>query len=150
MADLHAELHALTKGNKAFFFKDVGLDGVKYRIFNYRVASWSDFQEGRATECRGIMFDVSSEPARLVCRPMAKFFNLGENPSTMDLDLGAVDSVEDKADGSLISTFTHRGELRLKSKGSLVSEQVVAATAWLDARPSLRDALAARTATGAP
>ena len=143
LADLHADLLALAKRNKAFFYKDVSLDGIKYRIFNYRVASWTDFQEPGGLECRGIMFDVSSSPVRLVSRPMAKFFNLGENPSTTGLDLTKVDAIEEKADGSLISTFTHKGELRLKSKGSVCSEQVHAATAWLAKRPAFRDALAA-------
>lgn len=148
MEDLHADLVALAKRNKAFYYKDATLDGIKYRVFNYRVASWTDFQEPGGLECRGIMFDISETPARLVCRPMAKFFNLGENSSTTGLDLTKVSSIEEKADGSLISTFTHKGELRLKSKGSVCSGQVRDATAWLEKHPSLREALAAMDLDG--
>jgi T4 RnlA family RNA ligase len=146
--DLHDALLALAKRNKAFYYKDATLDGIKYRVFNYRVASWTDFQEPGGLECRGIMFDVTGAPARLVCRPMAKFFNLGENPSTTGLDLTKVDAIEDKADGSLISTFMHKGELRLKSKGSVCSGQVRDATAWLEKHPALHEALASMDRDG--
>jgi T4 RnlA family RNA ligase len=129
---LYQELMALT-ANEAFYFQDFDLDGVKYRIFNYRLASYSDFLMPSAIECRGIMFEVDAagNAVRLASRPMPKFFNLNENPITMGLDLSLVDTVELKADGSLMSTYSHNGELRLKSKGSLFSEQALDAMKWL-------------------
>lgn len=48
------------------------------------------------------------------------------------IDLSQVDTVELKADGSLISTYMHGAQLRMKSKGSLFSDQALAAMAWLD------------------
>ena len=81
------------------------------------------------------MFEVDSEgnAIRLAALPQEKFFNLYENPSTMDLDLNEVESIEVKCDGSLISTYFHDGQLRLKSKGSLSSDQALDAVSWLDA-----------------
>ena len=123
----------LTKKSDAFFYIDQYLDDVKYRIFSYRLASYSDFCEPDALESRGIMFDVTVEDKPvLVCRPFKKFFNYGENPFTMNLDYSKFQYYMDKLDGSLISTYMHKGKLMLKTKQSIFSEQAVAAMDWLD------------------
>lgn len=127
---LYTELMALSTESEAFYYVDQNLDGVDYRIFLYRLASYSDFLKPSALESRGIMFRMHN--AILVCRPMEKFFNYQENPFTMDLDISAPDYIVDKVDGSLISSFIHVdasgvNSLRLKSKGSLFSEQAQAA-----------------------
>lgn len=132
---LFDELMALTQANEAFYCQDFSLGTSVYRIFNYRLASYSDFLLPSALECRGIMFELDVANLcvkRLASRPMQKFFNLNENPMTMGLDLSKVDTVELKADGSLMSTYMHDDELRLKSKGSLFSEQAIDAMKWLD------------------
>lgn len=127
--ELYNELMVLTKDSDVFYFQDFNLDGSVYRIFNYRLASYTEFLKPSAIECRGIMFEVDALGAmvRLASRPMPKFFNLNENPLTMGLDLSKVDTVELKADGSLMSSYIHnnglRSVVRLKSKGSLNSEQ---------------------------
>ncbi len=128
---LYNDLMNLAEKSEAFYYKDFPKDDSTYRIFNYRLCSYSDFLESGAMECRGVMFDVTDEP-RLVSRPMEKFFNLNENPLTMDLDLSTVVNGELKADGSLISTYMHNGEVCLKSKGSLSSDQALDATAFLE------------------
>lgn len=141
---LYDDLMALVASNEAFYFQDFGLDGKSYRIFNYRLASYTDFQLPGALECRGVMFEVKRVSAdradviRLASLPMEKFFNLNENPSTMNLDLSQVVEIQEKADGSLMSTYLHDGELRLKSKGSLFSEQAIAAMEWLETQPGLK------------
>lgn len=121
---------------EAFYYKDFILDDKSYRIFNYRLASYSDFLLPSALECRGIMFEVDKDYnyVNLVCRPMKKFFNVNENLFTSDLELSnrTIANIYEKADGSLISTFLHNGSLRLKSKMTLDGEQVVAATKWLN------------------
>lgn len=145
---LYADLMGLVASNEAFYFQDFDRDNKLYRIFNYRLASYTDFQKPGALECRGIMFEVNPkwvdvagekvkvfEVIRLASLPMEKFFNLNENPSTMDLDLSTVVAIEEKADGSLMSTYTHDGELFLKSKGSLYSDQAIAAMKWLNNEP---------------
>ena len=121
---------------EAFYYKDFYIENTYYRIFNYRLASYSDFLLPSSLECRGIMFvvDVDGKYTNLVCRPMKKFFGLNENPFTSDLELSnrTIANIYEKADGSLISTFLQNGELRLKSKMSLDSEQVIDATKWLN------------------
>ena len=140
--ELYTNLINLTKTNEAFYFQDFVRDTRTYRIFNYRLASYTDFLQPDAVECRGIMFEIipskvgpegitEDTPVRLASRPMAKFFNLNENPITMGLDLSTVTSIELKADGSLMSTYIHDGQVYVKSKGALFSEQAVAANAWL-------------------
>ncbi|WVX87391.1 RNA ligase and tail fiber protein attachment catalyst [Vibrio phage EniLVp02] len=123
-----------------FFFTDVpgtvmSEDGklARYRIFNYHIAAYSDWLQPGATFARGHMFEIDDErnPIRLACCPPEKFFNLYENPFTMDIKPEDVIGLADKADGSLISTYLDNGHLRLKSKGSLTSDQANAAYRWL-------------------
>ena len=139
MKKLYNTLLALTIDSEAFFFKEDTLENAIYRIFNYRLANYTEFMKEGALECRGIMFEVDSvgEFVRIVCRPMAKFFNLYENPSTIDLDLSKVIRLMEKADGSLISSFLHKSKPLLKSKGSLNSDQANDANAYLYHREHL-------------
>lgn len=141
--NLYTALMALVESNEAFYYADFEKDGVYYRIFNYRLASYSDFLVPGALECRGIMFEIDHDgdeahPFRLVSLPMEKFFNLYENPFTMDLDLTTIVSIEDKADGSLISTYIHHDDLMLKTKGSINSDQCIAAMEWLNRPENLK------------
>jgi T4 RnlA family RNA ligase len=118
-----------------FSFKDHPLGGDTFRIFNYRIASYSDFCKDDALECRGIMFKMyDDKPVRLACRPPKKFFNLNENPFTLNLDHNKIVEFMTKEDGSLISSFLigDRYELGLKSKASLISEQAVWAMEYLN------------------
>lgn len=130
---LYNELLELVWSNEAFFFKDQVLDDITYRVFAYRLASYSDFLLPSALECRGIMFEVKDgNPIRLAAMPMEKFFNISENPMTMDLDFNNIKQVMLKMDGSLMSTYIHKGELRIKSKTSLSSDHAINAMRWLD------------------
>lgn len=139
---LYRDLLLLTKKNEAFYFQDFQLDKKTYRIFNYRLASYTDFLEPSAIECRGVMFEVQNDEAIcLAALPMEKFFNLNENPLTTNLNLSEVVEIEEKADGSLMSTYIHNGELRLKSKGSIFSQQALAAMEWLSKKPDFKKKL---------
>lgn len=154
---IFTDLMTLTDQGEEFFYVDQERLGVTYRIFNYRLASYSNFLESNALECRGIMFQLTDgvgveldEPL-LVCRPMKKFFNLYENPFTMGLDLSPanIERMEMKADGSLISSYIDgAGNIALKSKGSLASEQAVAAMDLLERRPNLKRDVQALTELG--
>lgn len=138
--ELFQNLSSLVENNEAFYFQDFKLDDSVYRIYNYRLASYSDFMLPGALEARGIMFEMEGEePLRLASMPMHKFFNLHENPLTSNVNLDSVESIEVKSDGSLISSFIHNGKLRLKSKGSLFSEQAVDALEWLKKNKELYD-----------
>lgn len=131
--ELWDQLMALCESSECFFYADQERFGQVYRIFNYRLASYTDFLQPGALECRGIMYVVDREgkdavPLGLVSRSPHKFFNWRENPFTMDITLDEVETVWDKADGSLISSYmSHEDEVCLKSKGSLHSDQAQAA-----------------------
>lgn len=99
-------------------------DGYTYRVFSYRLGSYTDFLEDDALECRGHMFRLEGDDAVLVSLPFPKFFNVSENSFTMDLDFSRenIDYIAVKEDGSLITTYRDaNGDLRLKSKTSLTS-----------------------------
>lgn len=132
--NLYNNLMKLVQDSEAFYHQDFVRDDITYRIFNYRLASYTEFTRPSALECRGHMFAINPDGTarRLVSWPCEKFFNLHENPYTMELDLSTVNLIEDKVDGSLISTYNHGGALALKSKGSLNSEQCVDAMEWLN------------------
>lgn len=125
---LFYDLMSLCSKSETFYFKDFENLGTTYRIFDYRLASYTDFCEQGALACRGIMFqlDDNRKYVRLSSRPMDKFFNYAENPFTM-IDKSTlsteIEMAIDKLDGSLISSFMNSEiKVQLKSKGSLSSE----------------------------
>ena len=137
--DLYNNLMWLTRENEAFYTVDHEINGSKYRVFTYRLASYADFLLPDALECRGHMFRVDPrQQIELVSLPFEKFFNLNENPMTMDLDLSEVEFIHDKRNGSLISTYMHEGEVRLKSKTALASDQALDAMRLMHADIKLK------------
>lgn len=163
MTELYDQLMALCQDGDSFYYVDHEKSGNQwYRVFSYRLASYSDFLKPGAMEARGIMFEVTNfsgiegyeRPTAIKSRPPAKFFNIGENPLTLELDYTRVKHSVIKEDGSLASTFIEAywgmGEdfesqlmykLRLKSKTSTSSEQAKAALAWVETQQDLYDAL---------
>lgn len=133
---LYLDLMALTQNLDAFYFQDFPVGNSVLRIFNYRLASYTDFLAPSALECRGIMFELTDNQGmsnvRLACLPQEKFFNLGENLITMNLNPDNIVGIENKADGSLISSYMFNNQLKLKSKGSISSEQAMDAMAWIE------------------
>lgn len=131
---LFDDLMALCESNEAFYFVDQKREGVTYRVFTYRLASYTDFQNRNAIECRGHTFrqdtDWFGQPVWILASlPMQKFFNYGEHVGWgTEMDLNTMELVMDKADGSLISTVEdHNGGWFLKSKTSFNSAQAQAA-----------------------
>lgn len=138
-----------TSTSKAFFFADQKKDDKTYRIFNYRLASYTDFCNPSALECRGITFDITNmDNIVLVCRPMPKFFNVDENPFSMNLDFSNVKQIMMKMDGSLISSYIHNNSVALKTKGSLHSTQAVEAMALLEKDKELYEFVYSMTMAG--
>lgn len=137
-SDLYYNLMTLVNKLEAFYFVDMSLDNTFYKVFNYRLASYTEFNENKdALECRGIMFEVSEEgynatPIRLASISFPKFHNVGELPLTMDLDLSTVVEIANKMDGSIITTFIHNNTLQVKSKCSLISDQAVNSSNYLN------------------
>lgn len=135
---LYNDLLKLIEKSEAFYFKDFFLDSRVYRIFSYRLASWSLFQYPNALNCRGTMFDITGSPI-LVSLPPEKFFNYEEGG--IDHSKGVIGSKMVKLDGSLISTYIHNGELRLKTKGSLSSSQAIDAMRFLESNTAFKEEL---------
>lgn len=133
--NLYADLMALCGPHQeAFYYVDQSRDGNFYRIFLYRMASYTEFLQPNALECRGHVFriDADGNALEFVCHPPSKFFNHNENPFVMGLDLSTIVEVMDKLDGSLISSVrVSDSEFFLKSKGSLNSTQAQDATRLL-------------------
>jgi RNA ligase len=130
---LYDQLMELCATTKAFYHKDVRWDSGTFRLFSYRAPSFGEFCLPGAIECRGILFEIDAlgRPIRVAARPMEKFFNLGENPLTLNVDLSKIARVMDKMDGSLISSYMDNDRLFLKSKASLSSPQALDALDWL-------------------
>lgn len=126
-----------------YYAEQTYTDNRVYRIFNYRLSSYQHWIKPGALYGRGTVYDVTdtSKPV-LVSLCMPKFFNLDENPmavTTEELDTLTPDrySVRNKADGSLITLFRNRnGELVVKSKGSLYSDQAIAARKYIEEQKS--------------
>lgn len=132
---VYNELLDLCKDSECFYFVDQQMDGHYFRIFNYRLAQYSDWLKHPLTfELRGLMIETTSDGRfiRVASRPMKKFFNRGENPIVADYDFSGDMTAYDKMDGSLISTYMTSKGLRLKSKASLASEQAKWAMELLD------------------
>lgn len=127
--DHYNALITLCEGDSPFYYVDQVRDNVTYRVFSYRLASYSDFLNEYARECRGHMFELgcNGEMVKMVSMAPTKFFNMNENPFVMDLDFSVCDTIMDKMDGSLISSYVHAGQIFLKSKTSLHSDQARAA-----------------------
>lgn len=126
MKNLFLDLMALCSSeDDAFYSVDHKSDDGIYRVFSYRLASYSDFLKPNALNCRGTMFRVDTSEPELVCLPMEKFFNLGENPFTVDIDFDTGEWIAfEKLDGSLISSYDIPGGWDLKSKTSISSDHV--------------------------
>ena len=134
MLDLYKNLMNLCEDpihEEAFYYQDFPFDDKIYRVFNYRLVGWNTFQDAvDSKKCRGTMFEISNEPV-LVSLPPDKFFNYAEGGVNHANFSGEI-LVHEKLDGSLISTYLHNGELRLKSKGSINSSQAIEAMLWLE------------------
>ena len=125
---LYTDLMTLCNDHEEFFFRDYQLMNNQYKVFDYHFASYTQWLLDGALECRGITFDITDpDNVTIVSRPFKKFFGIGENPFTIDLDLNNVIEVASKADGSMISTVKTPTGFYLKSKGAFFSDQANAA-----------------------
>lgn len=146
---LYDNLMNLCAESETFYFIDQQtVMQTNVRIFNYRMASYSDWLKPDALECRGIMFAMDGDtPVKLISRPMEKFFNYAEVKAWEKLNVSPVaigETVVDvmiKEDGSLISTFCDSGYLGVKSKASVKSEQAMDAMSVIQQNRALFDRL---------
>lgn len=73
-------MNLVNETDSSFYFTDQEENGQMYRIFNYRLASYTEFLKPNALNCRGTMFYINenNEFLGLAALPPAKFFNDGE------------------------------------------------------------------------
>jgi RNA ligase len=81
-------------------------------------------------ECRGITFDKDGS---IICRPLHKFFNIGELEETHvdNIDWSNVARVMDKRDGSMINTALVDGKIVCKTKKSFDTIQSIRALEFI-------------------
>ena len=139
LTTLYTDLIALCEKSESFYYIDQVKDGVTYRVFTYRLASFTEFQNRNAIECRGHTFRNDNGEWVLASLPMHKFFNYGEHIGWgAELDLNSIEYIMDKADGSLISTVDSGDNFFLKSKTSFKSAQAADATEWINRKANQR------------
>lgn len=121
MQNLYQNLMNLVANSdeKGFFYKDVKKDDQIYRVFNYHIPRTKAWSQPHALDCRGTMFNITNESSpELIALSMPKFFNWQENIFSQ-CDLSEIVTIYDKLDGSLMSSFMHKGNIWLKSKTEL-------------------------------
>lgn len=136
--NLYANLMALVANSneKGFFYKDVVKDDQTYRIFNYHIPRTKAWEQADALNCRGTMFNITDGNVVLTALPMPKFFNWQENQFSR-VEESEIHKLYPKLDGSLMSSFMHKGELWIKSKTEMNKDLSVRAMYWLKERPFL-------------
>lgn len=135
---IYNDLLELCNKTEAFTYKDqYSVAGGLYRVFSYRLASYSDFLHESAFEGRGSMWEIREDGSLIRCaaRTQLKFFNAYENPFVMfpsDMLSSEIAIAMDKLDGSIISTFRDiDGVIRTKSQTSLSSEHAINSNALI-------------------
>ena len=138
------ECDVIVENSEAFFRNETIVEGCEVRMYNYRLASLSDFKDNNAFELRGITFVKTNNGwERNIL--LHKFFNVNQTEDYMleDVKDKKIISVQDKADGSLISFVRFsNGKVRAKSKMSFISMQAEMAQEVYDNNEDLRNFVA--------
>ena len=97
----------------------------------YAIAGPSTFDDEYARECRGITF---GSDGKIICRPLHKFFNIGEREETQvgNVDWSQVARLMDKRDGSMITSVLLNGQIVCKTKKSFETDQAMRATQYIN------------------
>jgi T4 RnlA family RNA ligase len=141
------ECDKIVENCESFLRADRVVMGYNVAIYDYRLASTTDFEEFESWELRGLAF-VENPETKVWERNLLlnKFMNInqtkGETISWMyeDIKDKKIVSVQDKLDGSIISFVKFpNGEIRAKSKTSFESEQAKMAQEILDKKPILKE-----------
>lgn len=136
--------------NEAFYRRDYVIDGYDVVVYNYRLASISDFsfpvrtrgcETMRAFELRGLTFVKQEDGSWERFLALSKFFNYGETVGWMPEDLAAkhIRCVYDKLDGSMIHFIRlPNGKFVAKTKQVFDSDQAIAANKILEKSHALQ------------
>lgn len=119
------ECQEIVKNNETFYCTSRNVDGFDVELYDYRLASYTDYLDNNAWELRGLCF-VNNNGVWERNILMNKFFNLNETKDWMleDVQNKRVTRVQDKLDGSVISFVKlPSGKIVAKSKMSFDSDQ---------------------------
>lgn len=136
------ECKAITEATDSFFRIEKEVEGQKVEIYNYRLASLSDFIDNKAHELRGLTFVQEKDGSWTRNILMNKFFNIGETSGYQLQDVAhkKIVRVQNKEDGSIISFVKFaNGKIRAKSKTSFISDQAVMAQKIFNENSALKN-----------
>jgi len=136
------ECKDIVEKTEAFFVSETIVEGQKVEMYNYRLASLSDFVDYNAFELRGITFTQNSDDTWERNILLNKFFNVSQTEGWMydDLKNKKITRVQNKEDGSVISFCRfENGKVSAKSKMSFTSEQAVMAQEVYDKDEGIRE-----------
>jgi T4 RnlA family RNA ligase len=103
---------------KAFSHSTQEKDGCVIESFKYNLHAPDMWIDPMRLSMRGITF----VDQKLAALPFPKFFNMGENESTTNVDLNDVLHIYEKIDGSLISFFVRGDTIDIKTMRSVESD----------------------------
>jgi len=118
----------IIKKSEVFYKQNYQIDNYEIESYNYRLASYKDFEETNGFELRGITF-VKNNNNWDKWLLLHKFFNINQVPGYMyqDLKNKKIIGVYEKLDGSLISFIKlPNNKIIAKTKMSFESEQALA------------------------
>jgi len=139
----------IVEKSNAFYKKHTIIEEQEVTVFDYRLASITDFIENEALELRGLTFVKNKEGVWTRNILLNKFFNINETKYNTDTSWMYEDikdkkiiEVSTKEDGSVISfVLFDNGVIRAKSKTSFISDQAVMAQEVFDNSNTLRSFL---------
>ena len=135
------ECDAICAKTEAFFRMDKVIEGQNVVLYDYRLASISDFRDHQAFELRGLCFVEQEDGTWERNLLMNKFFNINQTEGWMydEVKHKKIVQLANKEDGSIISFVRFaNGKIRAKSKMSFESDQAQMAQAVYDKDEKLR------------
>lgn len=123
----------IAQNNDSFYRTEQQVDGVDVHIYNYRLASYSDFNNPlgdgsiSAYWLRGLTFTKNKNDTWKRWCMLPKFFNVGETKGWMpeDFDGHEIESCQVKEDGSLISFVKINHNWLAKTKQKFDNDQAI-------------------------
>lgn len=144
----YEECVAICQANENFFEKKTEVNGIPVSVFNYRLATLSDFVSPlgesspiQATELRGITFVHNPETGKAERNLMLhKFFNIDQTEGYMlsQIQHKKIIRSQDKADGSMIRFVKVGEKILAKTKVSFENDQAAIAQNLMEKNSKLK------------
>jgi len=107
------------------------VDGVDVTIFSYMVSMTDTFSDAIAQEFRGTVFCNTTKEC--ICRPLPKFFNVGEKETTLEHLIAWENAVfYTKHDGSMLTPVVINDKVFWKTKNTFFSDVAINAQKFYD------------------